>query len=118
GVNFGVSICEDIWVRDETLMKMSGKIDFLLNLNASPYHAGRWKERYDNLKIRAKAYKAEIIYANLIGGQDELVFDGHSLAMDKKGKLMEQGKQFSEDRVIFDRQVKNRKNLTGKIKKI
>src|SRR5208283_4526298 len=80
--------------------------------------AGRWKERYDNLKIRAKAYKAEIIYANLIGGQDELVFDGHSLAMDKKGKLMVQGKQFSEDRVIFDRQVKNRKNLTGKIKKI
>ncbi len=118
GVNFGVSICEEIWVRDEILMKMSGRIDFLLNLNASPYHAGRWKERYDNLKIRAREYKAEIIYVNLIGGQDELVFDGHSIAMDKKGKLIVQGKQFSEDRVLFDRQVKNRRNQAGNIKKI
>jgi NAD+ synthase (glutamine-hydrolysing) len=99
-------------------MKMSGKIDFLLNLNASPYHAGRWKERNDNLKIRARAYKAEIIYVNLIGGQDELVFDGHSLAMDKKGKLTVQGRQFFEDRVIFDRQANNRKTAGNNIKKI
>jgi len=118
GINFGVSICEDIWVQDKILMKMSGKIDFLINLNASPYHAGRWKERRDILKIRAKSYKTEIIYVNLIGGQDELVFDGHSLVMDRDGKIIVQGKQFYEDMVLLDRPVKNEKKGGTGIKEI
>jgi len=109
GVNIGISICEDLWT-PTTCYNLKGKIDFLVNLSSSPYHKGKWKERYKIFKKRAKEFNCKIIYVNLFGGQDELVFDGHSLVIDKTGKIIVHGKQFGEDDVYFDFLIKNKKN--------
>ncbi|MCX7920386.1 MAG: hypothetical protein N3A72_12445, partial [bacterium] len=118
-INAGISICEDLWTPNE-LYNLKCKIDFLINLSSSPYHKGKWKERYRIFKRRAKEFNCEIIYVNLIGGQDELVFDGHSLILDKTGRIIIHGNQFSEDDIYYDSVVKSkRKNKEdGKIKLI
>ncbi len=108
GINIGISICEDLWT-PTFLYKLKGKINFLVNLSASPYHKGKWKERYRIFKKRAKEFNCKIIYVNLFGGQDELVFDGHSLVIDEKGKIIVHGKQFKEDDIYFDCLIKNKK---------
>ncbi len=112
GFKIGLSICEDLWVDCAVLKKTAGKMDFLINISASPYHMSKWKERASLFKSRAIEYKAHLLYCNLIGGQDELVFDGHSLVMDDKGGILAHGKQFEEHDVIFET------NLRSKAKKI
>jgi len=99
----GLGICEDIWVergpyRDEA--KRGAKI--ILNINASPYHAGKIKEREGLLRSRAKSTKAQVIYVNMVGGQDELVFDGGSLVFDAKGRKIAAAAQFREELLVFD----------------
>jgi len=99
----GLGICEDIWVergpyRDEA--KRGAKI--ILNINASPYHAGKLKEREALLRSRAKSTKAQVIYVNMVGGQDELVFDGGSLVFDAKGRKIAAAAQFREELLVFD----------------
>lgn len=86
-------------------------------MSASPYHKAKWKERYKIFKKRAKEFNCAVIFANLVGGQDELVFDGHSLIIDKNGKLVIHGKQFDEDDIYFDGRVKN-KRLIKKTKEL
>jgi NAD+ synthetase len=83
------------------LEKAKGRADWIINISASPYHMGKGMERARVFSAAAKHYKAGIIYANLCGGQDELVFDGHSLVIDKKGKLIMQAAQFNEDMAYF-----------------
>jgi NAD+ synthase (glutamine-hydrolysing) len=102
GTKFGVTICEDIWQTDATLDKMKGRMDFLINISASPYHMGKGKERTMVFGKTARHYGAGLIYVNLIGGQDELVFDGHSLVLDKTGKVVLEGKQFEEEIIYYD----------------
>ncbi|PKL91221.1 MAG: NAD+ synthase [Candidatus Goldiibacteriota bacterium HGW-Goldbacteria-1] len=101
GISFAVTVCEDIWYKNPVLEKTKGKTDWIINISASPYHMGKGMERVRVFSKMAKNYKAGIIYANLCGGQDELVFDGHSLVIDKKGKLIMQAAQFNEDMVYF-----------------
>ncbi len=99
---FAITICEDLWVENYYLNKLKGKIDFIINISASPYYIQKWKERIKVFRKSAINYKTGIIFCNLIGGQDELVFDGHSFYVDKKGKVILQAHQFKEENIIFE----------------
>jgi NAD+ synthase (glutamine-hydrolysing) len=103
-VRVGVTICEDIWypggpARAEALL---GDAHLLLNISSSPYHMGKlvWRERM--LSVRANDNLAAIAYVNLVGGQDELVFDGASLVVNEQGEVIARAKQFEEDFIVTD----------------
>lgn len=99
----GVSVCEDIWVPDgPPAQQAAAGADVLLNINASPFHAGKALEREDMLRSRARAAGAHVVYVNLVGGQDELVFDGASIVLDPGGELLHRSPQFEEDRFVVD----------------
>ena len=100
---FGVAICEDIWHTGgpvKSMAKLGAKL--ILNINASPYHAGKNKERQEVVRNQAKKNNLQIAYVNLVGGQDELVFDGQSMAVNSQGQIICQAKAFAEDLLIFD----------------
>ncbi|MFA5073562.1 MAG: NAD+ synthase [Nitrospirota bacterium] len=103
GVNVGLNICEDIWYADgPARIQTFAGAEIIVSINASPYHKGKGKERMKMLSLRARENNAAIVYTNVVGGQDELVFDGHSLAFDANGKLIAAGKQFEEDIITLD----------------
>jgi NAD+ synthetase len=83
-------------------MRGETRAQLLLNLSASPYHLGKERVRYDMLRGVAQAHRVPVVYCNLVGGNDELVFDGNSLAFDASGNLLAQGVAFQEDLVIVD----------------
>ncbi len=98
GVAAGVSICEDIWVPDgPPAQQAAAGADILLNINGSPYHRGKDAEREEMLRTRAQAHGLPLVYLNLVGGQDELVFDGASMVFDGSGTLLYRSPQFVED---------------------
>lgn len=102
----GVEICEDLWDEDYDI-KVSDILaekgaDIIINLSASPYYSGKIFERKSLLEEKAKKNKIPIIYANLVGGQDELVFDGFSMVVNASGDLISFGKQFKEDFFSID----------------
>src|SRR5262245_34473994 len=103
----GITICEDIWYPDGPAFHqaLSGGAEVIINISSSPYHAGkrRWRERM--LATRAGDNTVIVAYTNLIGGQDELVFDGDSMVFDQNGDLIARGKQFEEDLVVVDLDV-------------
>src|SRR3989338_2335580 len=79
GMKLGLGICEDIWVEKGPYAEEARKgARIILNINASPYHKGKIKEREEILKARAKSTRCYVVYVNMVGGQDELVFDGGS----------------------------------------
>jgi len=99
----GVSVCEDIWypggpAKEQTL----GGASVLLNISASPYHRRKGAFRERMLGVRASDYGCYMVFCNLVGGQDELVFDGHSVVFDPEGKLVARARQFREDLLIAD----------------
>lgn len=94
GLRLGFTICEDLWEEMPTQQFEHQSLDLLLNINASPFHCGKACERRQLLKRRAQAIGAPIAYVNLVGGQDELVFDGGSLAVDSVGNAVMQAPQF------------------------
>jgi len=107
-LTIGASICEDIW--DEEVGYSVKVVDHLseegakivINLNASPFHDNIRAVRLRIIKRKAARLGVAIFYVNLVGGQDELVFDGQSIAVDRNGRLIGIGKQFEEDLVIVD----------------
>jgi len=103
GAIIGVSICEDIWypTGPATLQAAAGA-ELIININASPYQAGKRRFREKMLATRAADNGVNVAYVNAVGGQDELVFDGHSLVFDERGDLLAQGRQFEEDLVVVD----------------
>ena len=103
GVSIGVNICEDIWYEGgpATAQAYAGA-EIIVNISASPYHAGRREYRERMLGTRASDNVAIVAHNNLVGGQDELVFDGNSMILDEKGQLVVRGKQFEEDLVVAD----------------
>jgi len=109
----GVSICEDLW--DEELRyqhHVVGELarkgaEVIVNINASPFYAGKQLIREKILKSKATALKRPFFYVNMVGGQDELVFDGESLAVDSRGELIGIGKRFEEDLVTVDLDTKS-----------
>jgi NAD+ synthase (glutamine-hydrolysing) len=85
GVPVGITICEDIWVEGPVAATADAGARLLINLNASPYHRGKQAERVELVERRAQAHALAIVYVNQVGGQDELVFDGGSFAVDLEG---------------------------------
>ena len=107
---FGVTICEDIWIEGSVYQKqVKSGADLLINISSSPYDVGKLKKRQELLRKRARQTKTFICYTNLVGGQDELVFDGGSMVIDPRGKTLAFGKSFEEDLVIADVPVKQKK---------
>lgn len=108
GVNVGINICEDIWYEagPATIQAYAGA-DVIVNISASPYHFGKRDFRERMLGARASDNVAIVAHNNLVGGQDELVFDGNSIIMDEKGQLVARGKQFEEDMIIADLDVES-----------
>lgn len=104
GILIGVSICEDIWVPDALTeaQAFEGKAEVLLNISASPYDFGKRAERRALMQRRAKKSRAFVVYNNLIGGQDELVFDGQSMIVDPSGEILTEGAAFAEDYLVQD----------------
>ncbi len=103
GCRLGVNICEDIWVDNGVYQAQAAAgADVLVNLSSSPYETGKREERVRLLARRGKETGAVIVYANLVGGQDELVFDGASLVVDARGTVLAAGAQFREDLVIAE----------------
>lgn len=103
GVKFGVNICEDIWYETGPApVQAYHGAEIIVNISASPYNYGRGDVREKMISARASDNVAVFVYNNLVGGQDELVFDGNSLIMDQTGRLIARGKQFEEDLVIAD----------------
>lgn len=102
-VLFGVNICEDIWYPGgPTQVQALAGAQLIINISASPYHAGKGKDRERMLATRAEDNAVALAYVNLVGGQDELVFDGQSLVIDERGQIMDRGKLFEEDLIIAD----------------
>lgn len=99
----GVSICEDIWYPDGPVrMQALAEAEVVININASPYHIGKPLQRERMLSTRASDSSVIIAYLNMVGGQDELVFDGHSLVYDEGGSLIMRGRHFEEGLFIID----------------
>ena len=106
GVRVAVSICEDAWsATGPVLTQAAGGAELVVNLNASPYHAGRVHEREAMLTTRGADAGVPIVYANLVGGQDELVFDGASMVVDGTGRVVARARQFVEDLLVVDLEV-------------
>ncbi len=103
-VAVGLNICEDTWVENgpHCTLFTGHHVDILLNLSASPFHAGKIHERAAMLKERSRGANAWIAYANLVGGQDELVFDGGSMLFDNQGECRITGPVFEEGLVTGD----------------
>ena len=108
GVGIGINICEDVWYEGgpATAQAYAGA-EVIINISASPYHAGRGDYREKMLSTRAADNVTIFVYVNLVGGQDELVFDGNSMMLDEKGRLLSRGKQFEEDLMVCDLDVES-----------
>ncbi|MBM3675468.1 MAG: NAD+ synthase [Actinobacteria bacterium] len=103
GTKVGVTVCEDAWSpMGPIVTQAAGGAELIVNLNASPYYAGRLRERETMLATRAADAHVPVVYVNLVGGQDELVFDGASMVFDEGGHLIARAKQFSEDLLVVD----------------
>jgi NAD+ synthase (glutamine-hydrolysing) len=107
GVRVGVSICEDVWSpTGPVATQAAGGAELIVNLNASPYYAGRLSERERMLATRAADASCTLVYVNQVGGQDELVFDGASMVFDASGDLVARCPQFVERVAIIDVDVR------------
>jgi NAD+ synthase (glutamine-hydrolysing) len=103
GETVGVSVCEDIWTPDGPPSRQAANgARVLLNINASPFHRGKAAGRERMLAERATSSDAAVVYLNLVGGQDELVFDGASLVLDTNGQVLHRSPQFEEDFFVVE----------------
>jgi NAD+ synthase (glutamine-hydrolysing) len=104
GAVVGVSICEDVWVpgAGPPRVQAAAGAQVLLNINGSPYHRGKGRERAELLAGQARTAGVPLVYLNLVGGQDELVFDGQSMVFGGDGKLIFRAGQFTEQRFWVD----------------
>lgn len=113
GVRLGVTICEDVWNDEDfwperryrpnpAVELASAGADLILNLSASPWHEGKHPLRRAMLRSLAAKIRKPVVYCNLVGGNDELVFDGHSVAVGAQGQLLACGAAFAEDLVLVD----------------
>ncbi len=108
GVSVGINICEDMWAsRGPTRIQALAGATVIVNISASPYQIGKIEERERMLQARATRNLAVIAFNNLVGGQDELVFDGRSMIVDHEGHLLAKGKAFEEDLLVADVNIQN-----------
>jgi NAD+ synthase (glutamine-hydrolysing) len=113
GQKMGLTICEDIWndkdygrvpyyQRDPVVDLVKAGAGLLLNISASPYHLGKEQLRHEMLSGVAAKHRVPLAYCNLVGGNDELIFDGNSMVFDASGKLVARGAAFGEDLLVVD----------------
>jgi len=115
GLVFGVNICEDIWHESgPTRAQASSGARLIINISSSPYHAGKIDEREEIIRRQARDNRVAIVYTNLVGGQDELVFDGQSFAVDAKGKLLYRADAFKEGLFVVDLDIPETGRSRGK----
>ncbi|HBE44162.1 MAG TPA: NAD+ synthase [Deltaproteobacteria bacterium] len=102
-LKFGTNICEDIWFKEgpTRLQAMAGAA-LIISINASPFHAGKGHMREEIIKNQARDNGLFIVYTNMVGGQDELVFDGGSMVVDRKGNIIARASQFKEELLLVD----------------
>lgn len=115
-IKIGISICEDIWVPNSVIetQALATDAEIILNISSSPYHSGKVEERENLLKNNAINNRVLVCYVNLIGGQDELVFDGNSLVVNEQGEILIRGRQFAEDLILIDLDVSALQKIRGK----
>ena len=113
GVKFGLNICADIWQEHAAMRALNAGAQILLVLNASPYHLDKQQSRYEAIRDRTDETRLPVVYANMVGGQDELVFDGASFAMTEEGHLSHQFASFEETLGILE--IENGKLQDGVI---
>ena len=102
GVPVGLTLCEDIWHPRPAQAAQAAGARLLINLNASPFHLGKRNERIETLQARTHETGLPVLYVNLVGGQDELVFDGASLVMNADGSLAQRAPAFEEGLYVAD----------------
>jgi NAD+ synthase (glutamine-hydrolysing) len=117
GSTMGLTICEDIWNDSDFFQRVfsrrlypvdpvAGMIkegaDIIINISASPFYAGKKELRWDMLGSMAKKYRVPLLYVNQVGGNDSVLFDGASIALDSRGQLAARAQDFEEDMVLFD----------------
>jgi len=104
GLNVAVTICADIWETEwlVNFLRDTGQIQMILNISASPFHVGKIKKRREIVSRCAKEFNCAVAYCNLVGGQDELIFDGRSMFADSTGKMRAKARAFDEDLLIAD----------------
>lgn len=104
GLKIGVAVCEDLWEGEVLDWLRASGVDLVLSLNASPYHVDKQQTRLQVMRERVAALGLPLLYCNLVGGQDELVFDGASFALDADGTLAHQSPGFEAcvDQVVFE----------------
>ena len=106
GVSVGVGICEDIWYAVGPIaVQAAAGAEVIVNINASPYHRGKGSFRQRMVQTRAADHEVYVAYVNMVGGQDELVFDGQSMVADHRGELLARGPQFEEQLMVLDLDV-------------
>jgi NAD+ synthase (glutamine-hydrolysing) len=113
GQPVGINICEDIWHSNGPCASqvIQGRARLIININASPYHYRKGNLRLDMLASRARDNQVTIAYCNLVGGQDELVFDGQSLIVNQEGEVLARGPQFKEALVVADLELTDKKEM-------
>jgi NAD+ synthase (glutamine-hydrolysing) len=103
GTGVGLTICEDVWAEGPPAStEASAGAELIANPSGSPYHRGKGREREEMFAARARAYGTHLAFCNLVGGQDELVFDGQSFAVDPGGEVIARAAQFEEELLVFD----------------
>lgn len=113
GLRLGITVCEDIWNVvdflpgpyyhcDPVCELEQASVEILINISASPYHVGKVEWASELLKTRARKTGMQVVYVNQVGGNDELIFQGHSMVCDEKGTLVASGADFKEDFIVYD----------------
>ncbi len=113
GIKCGINICEDIWVDNSVYFQETlAKAKVLINLSSSPYEINKINSRQQLLIKRALETKTHVVYVNAVGGQDELVFDGGSMVIDPKGKMIARANQFQEQLLIVNLAATDERNIS------
>ena len=102
GLRFGLNICEDAWFDEPALAAQAAGAQVLCVLNASPFHLGKAQEREQRMAERARGRGMPLLYSHLVGGQDEVVFDGASFALDARGEVAARSPMFEEALTLLD----------------
>ena len=108
GITIGIGICEDIWHEEGPVCAQAlHGAEVIVNINASPYQVGKPPLREEIVKKRARANGVITAYNNMVGGQDELVFDGHGMIVDNNGNVIARGRSFKEELIVSELECDN-----------
>jgi len=118
-IGIGISICEDIWIEEgPSLQQVENGASLIININASPYDQNKSDIRKELVVNQARKLGVPIIYLNMVGGQDELVFDGGSFVVDGKGEILYQAQQFEEELFYIDLDLEVKEQPRGSLLEI